>query len=234
MTRMHRAGRNRLSDMAAAYVREAVISGRLRENEYIRPEELAATLEISVTPAREGLLTLEGEGFVSMVPRKGFVIAPLDADDIRDIYTSQALICGELAHRFALKRTAEELAALKSHQADLEAALERSDFAAYSKANHDFHRTINVGAGARKMLWLLAMTLRYTETSTYQEAEGWISASCTDHHEIIGKIEAGDGPAARAAMSSHLIRLGDALAERFSTESSPEASSSATAPDPAA
>lgn len=219
MKRTHRAGRNRLSDMAAAYVRDAVISGRLRQDEFIRPEELAAKLDISVTPTREGLLTLEGEGFVAMVPRKGFVVAPLDADDIRDIYTSQALICGELAHRFALRRTGEQLAELKAHQAALEDALAREDFDAYSRANHDFHRLINVGAGARKMLWLLAMTLRYTESSTYRETEGWISASCDDHREIIRTIEDGDGSAARTAMSDHLTRLGDALANRFAQES---------------
>lgn len=219
MKRTNRTGRNRLSDMAAAYVRDAVISGRLRQDEFIRPEELAAELDISVTPAREGLLTLEGEGFVSMVPRKGFVIAPLDPDDIRDIYTSQALICGELAHRFAVRRTADQIAELKAHQADLEAALEREDFEAYRRANHDFHRLINVGAGARKMLWLLAMTLRYTEPSTYRETEGWISASCDDHRAIIATIDAGDGPAAREAMSAHLTRLGDALADRFARES---------------
>src|SRR5699024_11087634 len=109
-----RSRRNRLSDTAATFVREAIIEGRLSEGDRLYPEKLAQELDISVTPAREGLLTVEGEGFVELVPRKGFVVSPLSADDIRDIFISQALICGELASRACRRMTDAEIDELAS------------------------------------------------------------------------------------------------------------------------
>jgi hypothetical protein len=56
--RKHR--RPRFSDEAAART-ELIISGQLSAGEFIRPETVAQELEISVTPAREGLLALQSE-----------------------------------------------------------------------------------------------------------------------------------------------------------------------------
>jgi len=56
--------RPRLSDEAAAHVRELIISGQLTAGEFIRPATVAQEFDISATPAREGLLALQSEGFL--------------------------------------------------------------------------------------------------------------------------------------------------------------------------
>ncbi len=76
--------RPRLSDEAAAHVRELIISGQLTAGEFVRPETVAHELDISATPAREGLLALQSEGFLRVEPRRGFLVSPLSAQDIRD------------------------------------------------------------------------------------------------------------------------------------------------------
>ncbi|MBP2365054.1 GntR family transcriptional regulator [Pseudonocardia parietis] len=210
-----RGGRNRLSDMAARFVREAIIAGRLREGEYLRPEQLADELEISVTPAREALLAIEGEGFVEMVPRRGFVVAPLDPDDILDIFTSQALICGELASRAALRMSDSEIAELEQLQDTIVAAAGAGDYETVRTANHQFHRAINLAANARKMLWLLAITLKYTPSSTYSQTTGWPEAACTDHRDILNALQNRDADAARTSMSAHMKHLGVLLAQHI-------------------
>lgn len=212
-----RGRRNRLSDMAARYVREAIIAGRLREGEYLRPEQLAEELDISVTPAREALLVIEGEGFVELVPRHGFAVVPLDPADIRDIFTSQALLCGELAGRAAARMSDADLAALEEHQAAIDAAVSAGDYESLRKANHQFHRTINVAADSRKLLWLLTVTLKYTPSSTYSETAGWPAASCADHRDILAALRAKDANAARNAMSAHMNHLGELLADHVTS-----------------
>ena len=113
--------RPRLSDVAADHVRELIVSGQLAPGEYVRPEILAEELGISATPAREGLLTLQSEGFLRVEPRKGFAVAALSTEDVLDIYTGQALIGGELAARAAERTTDSEIAELERIQRDLEA-----------------------------------------------------------------------------------------------------------------
>src|SRR5260370_21439418 len=91
--------RRQLSDEVASYVRELIMSGHLRSGEFVRQERIADELDLSATPVREGLLSLKGEGFVELKPRRGFAVAPLSAADIRDLFTAQALLAGELVSR---------------------------------------------------------------------------------------------------------------------------------------
>jgi len=66
-----------LSDEVASYVRELIMSGRLRSGDFIRQERIAEELELSATPVREGLLSLKGEGFVLLKPRRGSSLPPV-------------------------------------------------------------------------------------------------------------------------------------------------------------
>ena len=75
----------------------------MRPGDFIRQERIADELELSATPVREGLLSLRGEGFVELMPRRGFVVAPLSASDVRDLFTAQALLAGELVSRAAAR-----------------------------------------------------------------------------------------------------------------------------------
>ena len=109
-----RAGfrRGQLSDEVAGYVRELIMSGNLRPGEFVRQERIADELELSATPVREGLLLLRGEGFLELKPRRGFVVAPLSASDVRDLFTAQALLAGELVSRAAVRMGPDDLRGL--------------------------------------------------------------------------------------------------------------------------
>ena len=65
------ARRPQLSEEIAAYLREAVMSGQLRPGEFIRLDSVAQQLGTSVTPVREALVLLRGEGMVRLIPRRG-------------------------------------------------------------------------------------------------------------------------------------------------------------------
>ncbi len=73
------------------------MSGRLRPGTFIRLDETAAELGVSVTPVREALLKLRGEGMVQLEPHRGHVVLPLTRQDIEDIFWLQATIARELA-----------------------------------------------------------------------------------------------------------------------------------------
>ncbi len=82
--------RPQLSDDVAAHVRNLIMSGGVRPGDFVRLDETAAELGVSVTPVREALLTLRGEGLVELVPHRGYVVSPLDRSDIDDIFWLQA------------------------------------------------------------------------------------------------------------------------------------------------
>ncbi|MGV9798622.1 GntR family transcriptional regulator [Mycobacterium sp. NPDC003449] len=205
----------RLSDVAAEHVRELIVSGQLRAGEFIRPETVADELGISATPAREGLLLLQTEGFLTIEPRRGFSVTALSSDDIRDVYEAQALLGGELTARAARVISAQLVDELERIQAELEQAAAAQDYEAVERLNHRFHETIYRLAGSRKIRWLIKTTLPYAPRKFFAAVEGWPEASAQDHRAIIQQLRAGDDEAARTAMAHHIRRAGELLAEHL-------------------
>jgi len=62
------------------------MSGKLRPGTYIRLDETAAELGVSITPVREALLKLRGEGMVQLEPHRGHFVLPLTRQDVNDIF----------------------------------------------------------------------------------------------------------------------------------------------------
>src|SRR3712207_1973227 len=48
--------------------------------------EIARQLGMSRTPVHEAIIRLQEEGLVQVLPRRGVLICPVSADDIREIY----------------------------------------------------------------------------------------------------------------------------------------------------
>lgn len=205
----------RLSDVVSAHVRELIVSGRLHSGEFIRPETIADELGISATPAREGLLQLQTEGFLSVEPRRGFMVTALSSDDIRDIYDAQALLGGELTARTAATITPTAVGELERIQEALERAAAADDFDEEERLNHQFHALIYQLSGSRKMRWLIKTTLAYAPRKFFAAVEGWPEASAQDHRAIIEHLRTNDPEKARAAMARHIRNAGALLAEHL-------------------
>lgn len=207
-----RRRRPRLSDEAAEHVRELIVSGRLEPGQFIRPETMAAELDISATPMREGLLTLQSEGLLRVEPRRGFMVAPLSAADIEDVFTGQSLLAGELAARATSRMGDEDLDALAAIQAELEHAADTADYDEVERLNHVFHRMIYSAADSPKLSWMIKGSLNYAPRRFFASVEGWPQASAADHRAIIAGLRARDAEGARAAMVAHIRNAGHLLA----------------------
>lgn len=207
--------RPQLSDDAATYVRNLIMSGELRPGASVRPEVIGEALGISTTPAREALQALRVEGFLQLLPRRGFMVAPLSGQDIRDLFTAHALIAAELAARAARLASEADIAELDALHLELLAAARRNDLLLLEEKNHAFHRQINRIANARKIAWILGLVGRYVPRLFYASIEGWPDATADDHATILESIRSGNADAARSAMQRHIVHAGELLASHF-------------------
>lgn len=212
------APRAQLSDDVSDYVRDLIVSGQVRTGEFLRLETLAAELGTSVTPVREALVSLRGEGFVILQPRRGFMVAPFTKSDISDIYQVQSYLAGELAARACAALSSADLERLRELQAQLSAAHERGEAEAVEELNHAFHRAINVAARAPKLSQFLVTATRYSPRLFFAKIAGWTQASAEDHEEILAAFAAGDAERARDAMAQHVCKAGELLAEHLEAE----------------
>jgi DNA-binding GntR family transcriptional regulator len=212
------AFRPQLAEDVARYVRKRIFDGTYAAGEYVRLDQLAVELGISVTPVREALFELKAEGLLAQQPRRGFVVLPVTGRDLTDVSNVQAYIGGELAARAAANITDEQLRELTDIQSALEHSYAAGDDATAVRLNHVFHRAINVAADSPKLAQLMSQITRYAPESVFPIITGWPEKSNAHHRRLLAALEERDENLARTAMSEHLAAgaapLIDHLTER--------------------
>ena len=212
------AARPQLSDDVARFVRTRIFDGTYAAGKYVRLDQLALELGISVTPVREALFQLRAEGLLSQQPRRGFVVLPVTGQDLTDVANVQAHVGGELAARAAVNISDDQLRQLKGIQAQLEDAYAGGDGERAVRLNHEFHRAINVAADSPKLAQVMSQITRYAPESVFPTITGWPDQSISHHRQVLAALESRDGDRAREAMSDHLaagaVPLIDHLSER--------------------
>lgn len=210
--------RPQLAEDVARFVRKRIFDGTYGAGEYVRLDQLAAELGISVTPVREALFELKAEGLLAQQPRRGFVVLPVTGRDLTDVSNVQAHIGGELAARAAANITSDQLNELERIQSDLERAYAAGDDEQAMRLNHEFHRAINVAADSPKLAQLMSQITRYAPESVFPVITGWPEKSNAHHRRLLDALARRDEDLARTAMSEHLAAgakpLIDHLTER--------------------
>jgi len=187
-----------------AFVRKRIFDGTYSAGEYVRLNQLAAELGVSVTPVREALFELRAEGLLAQQPRRGFVVLPVTGRDLVDVANVQAHVGGELAARAAMMIDDDHLRELKQIQAQLEEAYAGDDDERTVRLNHEFHRAINVAADSPKLAQLMSQITRYAPESVFPTIARWPHQSIKHHRRVLAALEKRDGELARKAMSEHL------------------------------
>ncbi|EGD54931.1 GntR family transcriptional regulator [Gordonia neofelifaecis] len=205
-----RVGRHKqLPDAVAGYVREQIMSGNLRPGEFLRMEPIAEAVGVSITPVREGLLRLSNEGFVTAVPRRGFMVAEFTRQDVRDLFWVQSQLAGELAARAATTIDDETLARVHEVMLQCEAAVERHDTVAIGDLGHEFHRLINLSASSDHLARLYGSIVKHLPNSFYASIEAHVRTVVPEHRETYAALETRDGERAREITEHHIVNSAD-------------------------
>lgn len=184
--------REQLSDEVAARLRAAIMTGTLRPGTFIRLDETAARLGVSITPVREALRTLRGEGMVQLEPHRGHVVVPLTRGDVEDIFWLQATIARELAATAALRISEAEIDELDRLNDELAAAVEQRDADEIAAAEFAFHRAFNLTTGRIKLAWFLLHVARYLPGQIYAGDPQWGETAVAGHRELIAALRRRD------------------------------------------
>ncbi|MEV6895591.1 GntR family transcriptional regulator [Kribbella sp. NPDC051137] len=202
-----------LPDEVAAYVREQILSGEFRPGMFLRLEPIAEAVGVSNTPVREGLLTLRSEGFVELVPRRGFMVASFSPEDVRDIFWAQSKIAGELAARAAKQISPEQIAKLEELTAEFKRAVKARDKDRIADLGSEFHAVINRAAGSRRLALILQTVVSQLPSSFYATIDGQVAATHSEHPQIVEAMKKRSVRTARALMEAHILGSADHLIE---------------------
>ncbi|HEX9269715.1 MAG TPA: GntR family transcriptional regulator [Candidatus Limnocylindria bacterium] len=188
-------------DLVLSTMREAILTAALPPGTRLRQEKLAELFGTSRIPVREALRALEYEGLVSSMPRRGFSVTQLDADDIEEVYDLRILLESHAVRLAVPLITDEDLHALEELYAEMVAAASGDEQLA---ARERFYSRLYSITGRSRLVGLIsrlrqeiARSLRWP---TLQHAP--------EHHErFFEAIRAGDADGAAAQLASHYRRV---------------------------
>ena len=205
------------------HLREQIISGKLGAGEFLRIDAIANELGVSSTPVREGLLLLQSEAIVRLIPRRGFVVVGLRKEDLLDIFWAQATVGAELAARAATQMTDDDIATLQDLDQQHKNAVSKGQHALAARLGHLFHRKINLSAQSPRLAQLLGNLTKQLPNRFYASIEGQLKGAVDYHPIIVDALRVHDADSARSLMFRHILSGGQHLVaalERQDTEPS--------------
>ncbi len=79
------------------YIKKEIILGNLEPGSVFDEIKIAEALKVSRTPVREAVLKLAGEGYLTIIPRKGTLVSNISIKDIKEVYEARIIIeCGSI------------------------------------------------------------------------------------------------------------------------------------------
>ncbi|QKS00605.1 GntR family transcriptional regulator [Sphingomonas sp. CL5.1] len=204
-------GRVQLSNWVAAKLREQIVSGQIKSGQFLRIDAVAKSLDVSMTPVREGLLMLQSESYVRLIPRRGFMVNGFSRQDLLDLFWAQATIGAELARRATTRMTDEQIAEMEGQQRAYETAIASDDKPQIDRLGHVFHRAINLAADSPRLALLLGSLTKQLPNRFYATIEGQLMHAMEYHPIILNAIKLRDPEAAASLMFRHIVLGGEGL-----------------------
>ena len=193
--------RPNLAEEVAAHIRDAILAGRLKPGERIDQDAIAEELGVSRLPVREALISLDREGMVHTIPRKGSYVSRIDRDDIVDHYQIFGQVAGLAAARAVARLDEAGIEHLGSLHARMLAA---ENLEEQQRLNHEFHRAINRAAGSQRMTSMLQLLSRSLPMPYVDFPAEWLDEANRQHKEILDAFRRRDTLAAQRAMEQHI------------------------------
>jgi len=201
-----------LPDQLYDKVRARIVSGDLRPNTPVRQDTLAAELGVSKIPLREALSRLEHDGLVTLNPRRGYEVSPLDPKAVEDIFDLRLRIEPAAAALGCEHATDEDRTKAKAALDALNRATEAHDAAA-PEFNRAFHLSLIRPAG-RPLTTQLVERLNILAERYVREhlkPEGRSDRARREHQELYDAWAAARPQSVQGLLDAHIGRTLDDL-----------------------
>lgn len=203
-----------LQAQAYEYLKKQILSGELDPDVLYSETQLSAQLGISRTPMREAIQCLSQDGYIQVVPSKGFMIRRLNGKDMEETIQVRCAIEGFCVHVIAAEtdtkkgqrflRIMEKL--LEKQEKALHQKNEERARSQFMEFDHQFHlELVNYSENLefRRMFQRLMYLIHLTSASALA-VPGRSEDTLREHQLFYSHLKDGDGEAAYKLLMTHL------------------------------
>jgi DNA-binding GntR family transcriptional regulator len=153
---VEREGRERTATLASAVyerLRRDVVSAVLLPGERLGMDALRARYDVGVTPLREALNRLVSERLVTQEDQKGFRVAPVSVEELRELTHTRRLI-NEIALRESMRNgdAAWEEGIVVAFHRLVRVSGHAGKTPESERLHKEFHRALIIGCGSRRII----------------------------------------------------------------------------------
>lgn len=185
-------------------LRDSILNGKLSSGTRLIQAELAAELNVSITPVREALRDLATEGLVVFDAHRGSRVRSLDLAEVQELYELRMTLEPLMVRRAIVQATKEQLAKADAIRQEM---LLTHDPSAWSGLNHDFHAALNESDDRSRLTSILGglrdSAAAYVALSL-AASPGRIPESNIQHEELVRLYRQQDVEAAVDLTMRHL------------------------------
>jgi len=188
------------------YLREQLLNGEIPPHQHLVEAKIAKETGTSRTPIREALHSLELEGLIRSIPRVGYVVKPINEDEVEEICEIRVAIEG-VGARWAMEKAPQKLIEdLRKNISISEEKAAQRDPKAFVELDAQFHEIIARLSGSKRLQelgqTLRRHMLRYRIQSIYSTDN--VSRAIQGHKGILEAIEKGNLEEVGKAIKLHL------------------------------
>ncbi len=201
-----------LQSQAYNAIKEQILSKSLDSGVLYSETRLAKELGISRTPLREALQCLSQDGYITIIPSKGFKIRCLDQDTMRESIQVRCAIEGFCVYAAASRQDEKRCKKLIK---DMEKSLDRQKAAltsrrfpdAFTEEDHQFHLLLVHYAQNEEFNHLFQRLLYMIHLTTCNALSipGRAQATYSEHLALVEHLKNGDATQAYQVLTDHLM-----------------------------
>ena len=210
-----------LKEVIFDVLHEKIISGAYKRGDWLRQEDIATQLGVSMTPVREALDLLVSAGLAERVPYRGVRVREMSTKDVVEAYGLRLILEAMIAREAAKNVTPEQVAALESLLEGMKKHDTLQEVSSERKLSREFHSAIAEATRNDLLIKLYAVVanafpdwLLYEALFRYPELIADSMASThREHIAIVDALKTGDAEGAMQKSIEHLMESGKWLEE---------------------
>ena len=195
---------------------EKIISGGYKPGDWLRQEDIASQLGVSMTPVREALDLLDAAGLAERVPYRGVRVPEPTHEEIAESYATRLLLEKAVSRAAAINREQAHVDALKRIVIQSKKLIRLADMSASRKLSVDFHFTVVDATKNSTLMRVYKVAVNsFPDWMLYQamfehpeDLEESIKEEYQEHLAIANAIEARDADLAEQCAEEHIRDIG--------------------------
>jgi DNA-binding GntR family transcriptional regulator len=193
-----------------------IIAGKYGPGDWLRQEDIASQMGVSMTPVREALDLLVAAGLAERVPYRGVQVREMSDKDISDAYGLRLILEAVIAREAARNITPEQVSGLEKMLEEMKKHVSLNEIPLARQLSREFHSAIAESSGNPLLVKLYAVVANAFPDWLLYEAlfrkPEMIAESMEDtqgeHVAIVNALKKGDAEKAAQKSIEHVMESG--------------------------